>query len=307
MDGRRIGLALGWVTAGLALVASAAGLFWPADFSADAAAISVRGETVELWGRGLYRFESIFFAAGFRGQDLVTLLLAAPALAFVSWRVTREASVSWLLWRVVLLTYCLYVYATMALGAFYNELFLLYVGTFSAALFAFALAIVELARTIDLRWPDSAASMPRKTASLLLLLSGLFTGLVWAQPLVASLAFGTVPPLLGHATTKVTEALDLAIIVPSCFVGSVLVWQGNKLGYLFAVPLLGLIAMLFPTIAASALSQLAAGIEFSLPEILGPIGSFMVFGALGSIVLWRSARALTPNNEPYEHEMGLAR
>jgi hypothetical protein len=257
-----------------------------------AAATSVRGEAVVLWGLGPYRFEAVFFAAGFRGQDIVTLALASPALLVAAAKARPAGHPYWMLLAVALLAYVAYVYATMSLGAFYNELFLLYVAAFSAGLFALGLALHALGERLSHRWETCAGRMPRRRTALLLTISGVFTAVIWIQPLISALLAGTVPPRLFHATTKVTEALDLAIVVPSCLVAAVLVWRGAAAGYLFAVPLLGLVVMLFPTITASTVSQLLAGTEFTLPEILGPIGGFLVFGAAGVFMLGSIGKAL---------------
>lgn len=42
--------------------------------------MSVRGHEVELLGYGLYRFDSLITGAGHRGSDVITLLIAVPAL-----------------------------------------------------------------------------------------------------------------------------------------------------------------------------------------------------------------------------------
>jgi hypothetical protein len=283
----RPALVLGVTAAVLAAAAATAGLFWPdASVGATAPFTSIDGATVDLWNRGLYRHESTFFAAGFIGQDLVTLALAVPILIVACLRTARGTAIHWLVMRLAVLAYLLYVYATMALGAFYNELFLVYVATFSVALFATALTTRELDDALRDSWPEIAPRLPRRTAAVLLVICGLFTGLVWTIPLLSALLAGTPPPLLGHSTTKVTEALDLAVIVPSTLAAAGLIWRGFRSGYLLAVPLLGLIVMLFPTIAASTLSQIVAGIRFTPPEIAGPIGGFLVFGALGLLVLF---------------------
>ena len=42
---------------------------------------TVRGEVVDLFGAGLYRYDSVFSGAGNRGTDVVTLVIALPLLA----------------------------------------------------------------------------------------------------------------------------------------------------------------------------------------------------------------------------------
>jgi hypothetical protein len=41
---------------------------------------TVRGDAVDLFGAGVYRYDSVFSGAGNRGTDVVTLLIALPLL-----------------------------------------------------------------------------------------------------------------------------------------------------------------------------------------------------------------------------------
>ena len=273
-------------------IAAASGLFWPTGATLTEAFTSVRGEQVTLFGSGLYRFDALILGAGFRGQDVITLVFAAPALLVATSQSRTNGNIAWVVLRLVLVTYFAYAYGSLALSASYNPLFLLYVGTFSASLYGLALATRELHARVSPSWPVLAQSLPRRGPTLLLLLCGVFTGFIWSEPLIAALIGGTVPPLLGHSTTKVTEVLDLAIIVPAAILAAVLIWQRRIDGYLLGIPLLGLLAMLFLTITASTISQLQAGVVFTAPEIAGPIGGFLGFGAWGTFLLWRMVTRL---------------
>lgn len=295
---KRAGTMLVAGAAASAAIAAMCGLFWPAGAGDRPAFVSVNGEPVVLLGTGLYRHDSLMLGAGFLGQDLVTLALAVPALLVIAWQLSRQPSPRWLALAAALLSFILYVYATMALGAFYNPLFLVYVATFSLSLFALSMTLRALYRVASSAWSRSSPAIPRRTTAIVLALCGVFTGLVWLQPLIGALLAGTPPPLLDHSTTKVTEALDLAIIVPGSLCAAALVWQGRIGGLLLAIPLLGLLVMLLPTIVASTASQLVAGISFTMPEIVGPIGGFLVFGVLAAASLWRLVAALDAPPHP---------
>ncbi|MEO7223579.1 MAG: hypothetical protein ABIY37_14005 [Devosia sp.] len=238
----------------LAGVAAALGLLWSPNTPINGGFTSVHGELITLTGHGLYRLEALFFGAGYRGQDVVTLFMAVPALLFVSWRAWADGAIQWLVLRLGLVTFFAYIYGTMAFGAFYNELFLLYVATLWTSLVALALSARELHARLSSNWAFLASSVPRTGPALLLSICGLFTGFIWAQPLISALLAETPPPLLFHATTKVTEALDLAIVAPSAILAAWLVCKRRLDGYMLAVPLLSLIVMLFPTITASTIS-----------------------------------------------------
>ena len=268
--------AVAWLSAlilVLALVAAGAGLFWPGG-EGPSSYTTVRGQTVELYGRGLYRYDTLFGGAGNRGTDAVVLTLGFPLLA-VCTVLYRRGSLRGTLLLTGALTYFLYVYASAALGTVaYNELFLVYVALFSASLFALALAF----RSIDLRALPAHCSprLPRRGPAGFLFASALVTAAIWLLDPVTGLRMGEPPEILKTSTTLFTHALDLAIIVPAVALAGLLILRRAPLGYAMAVPLLVLEAMLAPVIIAQTVSQVSAGVAFTPAEIAGPIAGFLV-------------------------------
>lgn len=265
----------------LAFIAAAAGLFTrggdgPFTFT------TLRGQTVQILGEGLYRYDTVFNGAGFQGQDLTTLLLGAPLL-LVSLALYRRGSLRGGLLLLGALGYVLYVYASMALNAAYNPLFLLYVLLFSAGLYTFVLHFTAF----DLS--PLVARLPRRGPALFMFASGLITAVVWAGPLVAALFSGRPPADLGSYSTFVTYALDLAIITPATLIAGMLILRRRQLGYLMALSMLVLEAMLAPMMAAQTVFQLRAGVEYTPAMIAGPL---MGFGILALLAIWVLAAIL---------------
>jgi hypothetical protein len=272
-------LALGVVIVLLALVAAIAGLAWPGGDGQRAFTTS-RGDTVDLYGEGLYEHDAMFTGAGFRGTDVVTLALGIPLLV-VSLLLYRRGSLRGGLLLAGGLAYVLYVYASLALSAAFNDLFLVYVALFSASFYA----LVSLLRAIDLSaLPGGVIErLPRRGAAAFMLVAGAVTAFVWLVPAVTALSARGVPERTEGYTTAVTIALDLAIIVPACFVCGALLLRRAPLGYLLAFPLLGIIVMLGPGFVAQTWWQAAAGIDFTTAEMAGPIGGF---GVVALLAVW---------------------
>lgn len=170
----KVSFRLSLCVAVLAAIAAATGLLWPAAGGSPLELVSVRGEPVTLFGHGLYRHDSLFFGAGFLAQNFVTLVLAVPLL-IVSALQSRHGSITWSAIRLAPVAFILYVYATMALGAFYNELFLVYVASFSASLFTLILASRSIRSMLEPTWSQGARSAPRRGPAILLVVSGMFT------------------------------------------------------------------------------------------------------------------------------------
>jgi hypothetical protein len=284
----RTALALTLLVAALAAIAAGAGLFLgggePATFT------SIFGDTVTLYGRGLYRNDSLMVGSGYLGQDAVVLFLGIPLL-LVSAALYRRGSLRGGLLLFGTLGYFLYVYVSMALGATYNPFFLLYIALFSASFFAFALLLVSL-RPLALG-PGLSPGLPFRAAGWYMLVAGLLTLFVWGLPLVTALIQGNPPDIIQSYTTIVTFALDLAVITPMCFVTGRLLWRREPLGVVFSFPLLVLIVLLLPTIALMTVSQIAAGVQFTPPEIAGPIVGFALLGVPGLWMLGALLRGAT--------------
>jgi hypothetical protein len=258
-----------------ATVAAAAGLFTgggagPVPF------VTVRGETVEVYGQGLYRYDTLFAGAGQRGTDAVVLFLGIPLLLGAALRYRRGSSRAGLL-LLGTLVFFLYVYGSAALGTVaYNRLFPVYVALFSASLFAVAQLLATVDRT---ELSDRCDTAPRRGVGVFLLLSGAVTALVWGVPMVAAAVTGASTDRLDSYATDVTHALDLAIITPAALMAGALILRRKATGYLLALSLLVLEAMLTPLIVAQTVSQLAAGVTFTPAEVVGPMVGFVVIAA----------------------------
>jgi hypothetical protein len=240
---------------------------------------TVRGETVMLFGQGLYRYDTVFAGAGQRGTDVVVLTLGVPLLLAAALRYRRGSSRAGLL-LLGTHVFFLYVYGSAALGTVaYNRLFPVYVVLFSAGLFA----VAGLVAAVDpAALADRADNAPRRAPGAFLLLSGAVTLLVWGLPVVTAAVRGSTTDRLDSYATDVTYALDLGVITPAALLAGVLILRRVPTGYLLALSLLVLEAMLAPLIAAQTVSQLAAGVAFTPAEIAGPMAGFVVIaGAAG--------------------------
>jgi hypothetical protein len=292
----------------LAAVTATIGLFWSSGVG-PATATTVWGQTIDLYGQGLYRHDTPFAGAGARGADAVTLVLGLPLLATTA-LLYRRGSLRGALLLTGVLTYLLYVYGSLAFGTVvYNELFLAYIASFAASLFALVLAC----RSIDLGTlpGDRRASLPRRGLATFLFISGAILIAVWfGMGLLPALLRGGPPDRLDSYTTPVTYTIDLGLIMPLVVLAGVLVLRRAPLGYLLACPLLALEASLAPLIAGQTVAQLMAGVVLTPAQIVGPLGGFVVLAvaaiwfivallrAIGGAVPARSGETRRQPNAP---------
>jgi hypothetical protein len=248
------------------------------------AVVSAGGAFAPAW---LYR-DNPLIAATFRGQDLVTLVVAVPLLVLGLILEVRGSARGRVLWLAMLFN-ALYSYLFYTFGAAFNAFFLLYLAIMGLALYALLSAVPRLQFS-----PASTTGRTARVAGiayLLVVATGL--GLLWTGMSVTYLFTGAVPaPIVasGHPT-GVVFAIDLVFIVPPMVIGAIGLIRRRAFGGFVAVAmcLSGTIYTL--SLAAGSLEGVAEGVGTGaeLPLWIG----LTLFGVLtSSLLLWsRTASA----------------
>ncbi len=182
---------------------------------------------------GLYP-EQPWAVAAFRGNDLVTLLVAAPLLAAAMLASRRRPSCASVLVWLGMLHYGVYNYAYYAFGAAFSSAFLLHV----AALVASIGGLLMLATSID------AAAAARGVASgtrarvvaafTMVVGAGLVAawgGLSLRFAVTGALPANVMPPSAVH----LVYAIDLSLLAPVFVVAGILLWRREPWGAVLAV------------------------------------------------------------------------
>ena len=240
----------------LALVAAGFGLFYPATGS-PFSFTTIRGQTVQIWGQGWYRYDSPIAALSFRAGDLVTLVLAIPLL-ILSTLLYRRGSLRGGLLLAGTLAYFLYNYISVAFGAAYNDLFIVYVALLSASLYALLLALLSFdAPALPARF---SARLPRRGIGIFLIVSGVILLLVWLLlSVLPALLAGQAPPEAYYYTTFVTGIVDMGIVAPALIAAGALLLRRAPGGYLLAGMMLAFTVVLGPSLIVAGIVQLSAG------------------------------------------------
>lgn len=271
-----------WLIALFTLIYAGLGLFWqnggnPSTFT------TLRGQTVDITGRGIYRFDTIFFSAGFRGNDAVTVFLELPLL-IIAILLYRRGSIRGGFLLAGSLAYVLYNSFSLGTSAAYNPLFLLYIATFTSSLFAFGVLWAQF--DFSALQKHILSGMPGRGAAIYLFISGIMTALLWLSDILPSLVEGNPPPLLGPYTTAITYFVDLGIIAPLCLLAGFWLLRRNARGYLVGFMLLYILALMGFIVIGQTVFQIVAGVIFSTGQLIGMIGSWLVMGsiAIGFVV-----------------------
>lgn len=267
----------------LALVAAGAGLFWR-DGGAPYSFTTLHGQTVQMYGQGIYQNESYFKAPISRGTDTVALFVSLPLLV-LSFALYHRGSLRGGILLIGLLSFFLYYGFSQTFSAAFNSLFLVYTALFSASFFAFVYALTA----VD---PQSFSGYfsphgPRRGTAVFMFVTGLGVLVIWLSEIIGPLTQGQVPAeALGPYTTMVTHAVDMGIIAPTAFLTGVYLLRRVPIGYLLAAPMLILCTLIGAVVIAQTIFQALAGITFPIGVYIGMIGSWVI---LGLWAIWLAA------------------
>jgi hypothetical protein len=256
----------------LALFAASIGLCWQ-DGDNSFSFVTLRGDTVSIAGRGLYHYDTTLMAMGFTAGDAVTLILGIPALIFALLRYQR-GSVRGGLLLAGTLAYFLYNYGSMAFGAAYNQLFLIYVVLMSASLFGLILTFMSF----DLAMLPAHFSphLPRRNIGIYEIVSGAILLLIWpGLSIIPALVEGKAPPEVWSYTTVITYAIDIGILAPVLITTGVMLLHRKPLGYLLSSTLLVFTVLLGTNLLTAGMIQILTG-SIDIKQFIGFVASFAI-------------------------------
>ncbi|MEH7112969.1 hypothetical protein V7124_11385 [Neobacillus niacini] len=219
---------------------------------------SIFGETISIYGKGLYQHESVSMAAQALAQDYVTLLLGVPLL-LLSFYFYRKGLLKGSLLLTGTLGYFLYTYASYSFLSMYNSMFLVYVALMSASFFAFTLMMMQY--DVDQLPLYFSEKLPVKFLGGFLLFVSFVFGMMWTGKLGFPLLNNTPPADLQHYTTFVIQALDLGFVIPVGLLAGVLLILRNPFGYLLAPVIIIKEITLLTALTAMVFLQMKAGVE----------------------------------------------
>jgi hypothetical protein len=253
----------------LSAIAAFSGIFssaGPGPFEIE----SIRGETVQIYGEGVYRHMSAEVAPQGIAQDFITLIIGIP-LVIVSLIYTRKGSLKGRYLLAGTLGYFLVTYLFYLVMGMYNELFLVYTALLGTSFFAFMITLFSF----DLnRLPQIfGESVPLKTAGGFLILNALLIALLWLEIVVPPLLDGSIIPIqTEHYTTLIVQGLDLGLLLPLAVAAGILFIRKKPMGFLAAPVYLVflsilMIALIGKIIAIGLLGQNIIPVVIIIPAI----------------------------------------
>ena len=225
---------------------------------------SIRGETVEIYGRGIYRHMSADVAVQGIAQDVVTFFIAIPLL-WVSLFKARRGDLKGRFLLAGTLGYFLVSYLFYLVMGMYNILFLVYAALLCLSFFAFFLVMISFnPDQLPGRFSDKN---PARFAGGFLLLNCSAITLLWLEIVVPPLLNGSIYPVqLQHYTTLIVQGLDLGLLLPIGFVSGVLLIKKRPFGYLAGTVYLVFLTILMAALISKIIAMGMAG-ETIIPAV----------------------------------------
>jgi hypothetical protein len=248
---------------------------------------SIRGKTVMIYGKGLYKDMSAEVAPQGIAQDCVTLFIAIPLLIISFFKAQKESLKGKYL-LAGMLGYFLVTYLFYTVMGMYNVMFLPYVILMSASFYSFILVILSF-DTSALQ-NSFRASTPVKMTGGFLVFCSVVIGLLWLSIIVPPLLNRTIIPLqVEHYTTLIVQGLDLGILLPAGFISGVLLIRRKRFGYLLAPIYFVFLSLLMTSLSAKIIAMKMLGYNV-IPAIF-IIPAFNVITIICYVIILKNIKA----------------
>ncbi len=275
-------ISLSIVSAILAIISALLGIFY--SFGGLTRNVSnIYGETITLFGDGIYCNDSVFKVALTKGTDIAVILVAIALLVTVL--LLKKSRYAPFL-QAGLLSIILYATACLVFGTVFNSLFLLYIAQFGATLFAFIFSLINL---LNKKLFKEHFYQKKLTGTAIFLIISALSVLQWLAFIIPPIITGSPMEIIGIYTTEPTFIIDLGIILPTALYCAIMLMNRKPLAYQLTPVLLILLSGVALCVICQTVMQWHLGVSISLSELIGLV---IVFVILGSISIFINLRML---------------
>lgn len=245
---------------------------------------SIRGQIVNIYGKGLYQHMSAEVAIQGIAQDYVTLFIAIPLLV-LSLFLARKGSLKGRFLLAGTLGYFLVTYLFYLIMGMYNPLFLAYTSLMGASFFAFIMTL----QSFDLNELPTLfpTNTPRKFPGIFLIFNALAIAFLWLSAVIPPLLDGTIyPKSLEHYTTLIVQGMDLGLLLPLAAVSGFLLIQKKPLGYLSGPVYLVFLSLLMTALTAKIIGMGIMG--YNIIPVIFIIPTINLLAIICSLLILRN-------------------
>lgn len=245
---------------------------------------SIRGKSVAIYGKGIYKDMSAEVAPQGIAQDYVTLFVAIPAL-LISYVYARKNSLKAQLILIGVIKYFFITYLFYTVMAMYNKLFLLYVMLMGASFYSLVLSVASM--NIKMLHERFNKAFPRKWISSFLIFSSVAILLLWLSVVVPPLLDGSIVPLqVEHYTTLIVQGFDIGILLPGAILTGIMFYRDHKLSYFLAPVYFVFLSLLMTALTAKVAGMYMLG--YNVIPVIFIIPSFALLSMISALSILRS-------------------
>jgi hypothetical protein len=278
-------LILVWLIVIFSAIACIAGLFL-SNGTGQYEFQSIKGETIKIFGKGLYKFDSISTVAQGKASDFVTLMFAIPLL-LLSLILSNKGSFRARLLLSGTLGYFLYTYMSYTFLWMYNPFFIVYVILMSASLFAFVLSLMSFdIQNIPSMFSDK---LPVKFLGGFQFFVAFAIGMLWLGRITPSILNGAVPVGLEHYTTLVIQGMDLGFVIPAAIISGMLLIKKKPFGYLLSSVIILKGVTMLTSISAMIINMGISGVDINVIEVI-VFSTFDLLAIVSLVILLRNTK-----------------
>jgi hypothetical protein len=259
----------------LTIITGGLGLFYTTD-GQSFDFMNQYGDTIKIYGDGIYKNDSYFMAQIFKGTDCMVLFLAIPLLVIALIMDIKNNTVRTKLFLTGIIIFFLYYSVSYSIGAIYNVLHLLYIALFSCSLFASVIGY-GLLKNYSIK---TSGKINTKGLKIFLFFCGLSLFVAWLPDIIVSLINKRSLELIEIYTTQITYVLDMAIISPTIFICLYNLSKSNNVGYILLGIILTMLVMTGVMVIFQTIIPVNAGIALPIGAIITKIGIFVVLAII---------------------------
>ena len=242
---------------------------------------SIRGETVTIYGKGLYQHMSAEVAIQGIAQDYVTLFIGIPTL-IIALILARKGYSKGRFLLAGVLGYFLVTYLFYTVMAMYNQYFLAYVSLMGLTFFALSLTLFSF--DIDRLSKLFSENIPAKFTGGFLVFNAFSIAMLWLSVVVPPLLNGSIyPGELEHYTTLIVQGMDLGLLLPLAVVSGILLIRKKSFGYLLGPTYLIFLSFLMTALTAKIIAMGING--YNIIPVIFIIPTFTIISIICSYLL----------------------
>ena len=270
-------IVLNIVTILLVLVVTIAGIL-SFDPGQSYYAMNQYGESIRIWGSGIYSHDSFFKAPIHIGTDFTVLFVVVPLTLYSFTKFRKEQSVERYIQNFGYISLLLYYSACLAFGVTYNRLHLVYILLFSTCLFSVNILLAFFYKTEN-EENRGVNSFFTKGMKVFLILSGLSLFVAWLPDIIPTLIKDSPLALIEVYTTEPTYVLDMGIISPLMFITYYLCKKERFIGYVLFRMILIVCLIIGIMLPVQTVFQMLAGIDLPIPALITKVFIFIILAA----------------------------